>query len=947
MTKTIIATRYLLSAHLRNDGIWVEQKSSVVDDLAASFPIDQEVKVVGEPLVLLSPTKPTRVPLPPHSEFPRPLTCCDLSSTVYDELATSLGCILEENNTLPVFVDHCSRDESYASEVLNPLFHSTSMAYDLNFVGDNHPAFADTNEQFAKRIAAVYSSGDTIIVLGYRLQLVPRYLKLLDATKNAMIAFYFPSIFPSYETYLAAPESRGLLRGVLGADVVGFQTLEDQMNFLCCCTRILGVEVTNNDVIMPNDVCNTRCRVFFSPMGSDVSRLNRVVSEGESEIHLKKIRSTFKNRQVVLSVDSLLNTQGVPQKLAGFHEFLVQYPELGRNTVLIQVCLCGDVQAGDGACPTYVNAKEYHKTQGAVQKLLSEIHHCVGSINSEWGTLEHVPIHFLCLPADLRQLIPLYVVADVFACTSLKEAANPTINQFILCQSMNDVKNKAALVLSEFSGCSSLLKASCIIINPWNPRRTAEALYQALCMSQKERYSRFLYAYQQITNRCLVSWRHNLCDNLNDAQACRQRYRLGAHLPTATAVKFMLTATRRIFILSVPNCITDGHSYHTDPEHALPVRILNTLRILSMDPDTVLVMASSLSKGKLDLLIKKLPGAYYIAEGGSYIRCPNQSDYEDTSTYVSRFQKAEEGIVADAGVSDELEEYQIKECLDSLEDAFTFFGQRTPGAIVSRSETSLSFQYVDKFKEHAEDQALKLLSHIYEAHNLPPLVDVIVSHNGIRVRYSPWSLKRVMFFVIHDIFATQGWKSGVRCFSAIDLPVKDESIFNTIRNTVTELNRGQTVKFDPQSPVSISVSDQTLATKSQDMWKPQYECQANDVLRSESETMNSDDVGHRLLDLLEDTGSSVLDRNPWSLMSESLGPKDLYTTRKHIQFQKKKFFGEPRLSCTEDLGLKSPDVLCVGVGLKETWSDFCVVNPGTIQLTLNEIGRKISWLHRA
>lgn len=352
---------------------------------------------------------------------------------------------MDEHVSLPVFSKDSDSDGHYThfcKAILWPVFH-----YQIPY-SPNSKAFEDhswiyyvqINLAFADRIAKNWKSGDSIWVEDYHLMLVPAMLRKM--LPDAQIGFFLHSAFPSSEVFKCLAPRRELLEGVLGANLIGFQTDEYCRHFLQTCSRLLCVEATNEGVQMADRFVN----VGTFPIGIDLTSLDKRRREADVMRWVVTISERYKGKRLVVSRDKIDSVRGIRQKLLSCELFLNTYPDWADKVVLIQV-----------ATPSATEEPE----------LEAAIYEIVMRINSVHSTLAHQPLVFLKQDMAFPQYLALITVADALLITSLREGMNLTSHEFVYCQdgSFGD-KKYGSLILSEFTGSASVFGNHALLVNP-------------------------------------------------------------------------------------------------------------------------------------------------------------------------------------------------------------------------------------------------------------------------------------------------------------------------------------------------------------------------------------------------------------------------------------------------------------------------------------------------
>ncbi len=343
--------------------------------------------------------------------------------------------------------------ESISNRLLWPLFHNISGR--LAFDRDAWRQYRIVNGRFAEAVLSVARPDDTVWVHDYQLALVPHMLRA--AGLDCAIGFFLHIPFPSHETYRTLPVREDFLRGMLGADLIGFQTYEFAQHFRHSCLRVLGLECEQDRISLPSHLAH----LGVHPIGVDPAEIRGFTELPEVQAELAELELQFRGKKVILGVDRLDYTKGIPEKLLAFEEFLSLHPTWRTRVVLIQV-----------ASPTRTGVAEY-------QALKREVDELVGRINGRYGSLDHTPLVYINRTIARERLTALYRIADVAFITPLRDGMNLVALEYVSAR--GDAPGK--LILSEFAGAASCL-AGARLVNPHNVSRMADVLAEILAETE-------------------------------------------------------------------------------------------------------------------------------------------------------------------------------------------------------------------------------------------------------------------------------------------------------------------------------------------------------------------------------------------------------------------------------------------------------------------------------
>lgn len=348
--------------------------------------------------------------------------------------------------------------DGFSNNSLWPLLHYYAMftGYEETW----YDQYLAVNERFAQAVAELANAGDLVWIHDYHLILLPGILRKMRP--DLRIGFFLHTPFPSYEIFRCHPDREKLLEGLLGADLIGFHTFGYLRHFRSTILRVLGIESEINQITHGNHV--TRIGVY--PIGINSSKFEHEMRSDEFKRHLTEFRRAYRDKTVVLSVERLDYTKGVPHKLDAIEKFLSENDETMRNAIVFIFI----------AVPSRIGVKEY---KGLLQRVARRI----SQINGTYSTLTNVPLHFINKPVgSFSELCALYSLADIAMVTPLIDGMNLVAKEYIACQQ----EKNGVLILSEFAGAAQELP-NALIVNPYNRSEVAQSLHHALTLSEADK----------------------------------------------------------------------------------------------------------------------------------------------------------------------------------------------------------------------------------------------------------------------------------------------------------------------------------------------------------------------------------------------------------------------------------------------------------------------------
>lgn len=364
--------------------------------------------------------------------------------------------------------------EEISNAVLWPLCHDRIDRLPLRIEGWD--AYERVNQRFAEAAADQYRPGDTIWVHDYQLLRVPLLLRRL--LPDARIGFFLHVPFPNPEIFFTLAVRKWLVEGMLGADLVGFHTRRYRGHFTAALRRLFGVEMDADERVT---IAGHRTQLGVFPMGVDARDF--AARAATRSVSAEVIALKNNAQRLLVGVDRLDYSKGIPRRLLSFERLLQTHPEWQGHVRLVQV-----------AVPSRGRV-------GAYRRFRSEVEALVGRINGEFATPSWTPIQYIyrSLPAPL--LLALYRTADVMLVTPVRDGMNLVAKEFVATRS----DESGVLVLSEFAGAADELRDA-LIVNPYDVDGTAAAVHYALTMDAAERRRRMVRLREQVMEYDVHRW---------------------------------------------------------------------------------------------------------------------------------------------------------------------------------------------------------------------------------------------------------------------------------------------------------------------------------------------------------------------------------------------------------------------------------------------------------
>ena len=369
----------------------------------------------------------------------------------------------QQDDMYPVFLSQKDVElfyEGFSNKTIWPHFH-----YFTQFTSYEEvywESYVEVNKRFAKAVEQNLQEGDMVWVHDYQLMLVPGMLR--EKYPSLSIGFFLHIPFPSYEIFRTLPWRNEILTGILGADQVGFHTFGYMRHFLSAVYRILGHEHNFGKVVLPNRSVS----IDTFPMGIDYTKYASPKLEGEISEEVQFIKDYGQRRRLILSIDRLDYSKGIPERIYSYGRFLKNNPQYQGTVTLILVVV-----------PSRSSVDEYKELKVEVDKR-------VGHVNGELGTFNWIPIRYYYRSFPFDSLSAMYKASHIALITPLRDGMNLVAKEFIASK---EETKEGVLILSEMAGASEELQEA-ILVNPNDTKDVEKALVQAMEMSLEEQKSR-------------------------------------------------------------------------------------------------------------------------------------------------------------------------------------------------------------------------------------------------------------------------------------------------------------------------------------------------------------------------------------------------------------------------------------------------------------------------
>jgi len=632
-----------------------------------------------------------------------------LSENIKNKISLNLRENFNCHSILPNDLTFQGHYKNFCKQILWPTLH-----YQIPD-NPNSKAFEDhswefykiLNQQFADKIIEIYKKknnsddddDDIIWIHDYHLFLVPNMIRSI--LPNAKIGFYLHVSFPSSEVFRCFAQREILLKGLLGSNLISFQTIEYAKHFLQTCNKLLLADISlNNDEIKFN---GKTIKIISSPVGIDAKKLINLQNSNIVNNWRNLISSKWGNKKLIVSRDKFDRIKGLKEKLLAYEFFLQKNPSFINKTILIQICL-----------------KSGNKNNNNDLILENEIMSIIDRINSLSPNISNSQlVIFLYQDIDFYQYLALISEADLFIVNSMREGMNLTCHEFIVANKNSPNDKKSSLILSEFTGSANIFAENAILINPWNIKQVSNSILNAINLSNDEKFKNWEKLYNIVINQDCNFWVKN---NLNFIklswlkQQEKKNLKLNNFNKNLNFHNFYKKSEKKLFILNLSEIYPNEW-------------ILKILIKLTNIPGNKIYIFSSLKKIELERLYNRVPKLGLIAENGGFIKIHNNSSSSSSSSsWISI-------------INEDDQKKWIKTTLKIIDS----ISERLPGSYVEINDCLIKFHTEQVLNNDRKNSSIGDL--IFHINNLDLNIHATLINNTIIIQESNLSINSIKFLI--------------------------------------------------------------------------------------------------------------------------------------------------------------------------------------------------------
>jgi trehalose 6-phosphate synthase len=309
------------------------------------------------------------------------------------------------------------------------------------------------------------------------------FLKSMGVRRNTGFFLHIP--FPPPDIFMKLPWRSKLIQALTEFDLVGFQTVQDRRNFVGSLHRLMPeAKVEGRGAVVTINMGNRSFRAGAFPISIDYAQFSEMAGRADVVQKAFDLKEALRHRKIILGVDRLDYTKGIPERIRSIQSLLRRYPDLKGKVNFIQI-----------AVPSREEVDEY-------KELRTEIEQLVGRVNGEFSFPGWVPVHYHYRSLPHEDLVAYYAAADVGLVTPLRDGMNLVAKEYCACNNKGD----GVLVLSEFAGAAAQLQRHAYLVNPYDVEGIAKALHRALHWPLEERKVHMTKLREQIRRSNIFRW---------------------------------------------------------------------------------------------------------------------------------------------------------------------------------------------------------------------------------------------------------------------------------------------------------------------------------------------------------------------------------------------------------------------------------------------------------
>ncbi|KAM0906001.1 hypothetical protein ACQ4PT_016995 [Festuca glaucescens] len=672
--------------------------------------------------------------------------------------------LLREYRCIPTFLPSELQQQFYhgfCKQQLWPLFHyMLPICLDKGELFDRSlfQAYVRANKIFADKVMeAINTDDDCVWVHDYHLMLLPTFLR--KRLHRIKLGFFLHSPFPSSEIYRTLPVRDEILKSLLNADLIGFQTFDYARHFLSCCSRLLGLHYESKRGYIGIEYFGRTVSLKILSVGVHVGRLESILNSPATVSKVQEIEQRYKGKMLMLGVDDMDIFKGISLKLLGLELLLDRNPDLRGRVVLVQI-----------VNPARSSGKD-------VEEAITEASSVAERINVKYGSADYKPVVLIDYSIPFSEKIAFYAASDCCIVNAVRDGMNLVPYEYTVCRQGNVEMDKlrgveknshhtSTLIVSEFVGCSPSLSGA-FRVNPWSVDDVADALHHATDLTESEKRLRHEKHYRYVSTHHVAYWARSFIQDLE--RACKDHYSrrcwaigfglnfrviaLSPGFRKLSLEHFVSSynkATRRAIFLDYDGTLVPQSSINKAPS----AEVISILNSLCDDSKNDVFIVSGRGQNSLDEWFNPCEKLGIAAEHGYFVRWNKAAEWESNYSIPDR---------------------EWKHIAEPVMQVYT---ETTDGSFIEAKESALVWHYLDADHDFGSCQAKELVDHLERVLSNGP-VGVKCGHFIVEVKPQGVSKGLAVDKLIHTLINNGKAPDFLMC---IGNDRSDEDMFESINS---------------------------------------------------------------------------------------------------------------------------------------------------------------------
>lgn len=505
---------------------------------------------------------------------------------------------LGKRHCTPVFLSKKQIDEFYngfSNEILWPLFHGLPIRAKSSAQQQAWwRTYREVNKLYSQAVVGQARQDSQIWVHDYQLLLLPEMLRSEGAGRQ--IGFFLHITFPAVTQFTKLKQYKKLLRGMTGADLIGFHTTGYMHNFLETCQAAHIGQVTDKQLGLDGRTV----RVGDFPMGIDYAKYAGARKQKDVRAAVKRYRKRYGRRKIIVAVDRLDPTKGLAERLRAYRLFLERNPRLHGKVIFAMV-----------AAPSRTDIAAYKSLAKRLNSLVKEI-------NTAYGTKSWQPVDYMNVSQPFEEVTALFQIADVGFIAPLRDGMNLAAKEFVAAN-----RRRGVLILSETAGAAEEL-GEALIVDPKSPDAVVEALEKAFRMRKHELRQRLKSMQRHLSSHTVQAWAQTFVTALQQPVpgAPHLTRTLNPRLQKDLQAEFRRSG-KRLLLLDYDGSLVPFSLDYADAQP--PKSLLSLLDGLSQNPLNDTVLISGRSADDLGRWFSEVPISLVAEHGAALKKAGNKT----------------------------------------------------------------------------------------------------------------------------------------------------------------------------------------------------------------------------------------------------------------------------------------------------------------------------------